>query len=449
MAYTPHTSEDIQSMLRTIGAGSVEELLTDIPDKVRLNRPLRTGEPLSELQIRAEIKGLIGQNANTDDYPCFLGAGSYDHYIPALIGPLLFRSEFYTAYTPYQAELSQGMLQAIYEFQTAICELTGMEAANASMYDGASALAEAVLMMVRISKKKSEILLSNTIHPLYQEVIRTYCHGLDLKFVAIPSEKGVISAAGVKSLLTDQTAGVLMQYPNFFGHLEELKEIISVAHEKGVKIAVSVDPIAMGLFKPPGLLGADIVVGEGQAMGNALSYGGPYVGFFATRIEFVRQLPGRIVGVTHDAKGKKGYCLTLQTREQHIKRERATSNICTNESLNALAALFYMATLGKEGLAEAARQSAQKAHYLQKELSRLPGVSVPWSSPFFKEFALKFNKSPKEINEKLFKEKIIGGLDLGRYIPELQNYLLFCVTEKRTKAEMDRLVSVISNIQSS
>jgi glycine dehydrogenase subunit 1 len=449
MAYTPHTSEDIQSMLRTIGAGSVEELLTDIPGKVRLNRPLRTGEPLSELQIREEIKGLIGKNANTDDYPCFLGAGSYDHYIPALIGPLLFRSEFYTAYTPYQAELSQGMLQAIYEFQTAICELTGMEAANASMYDGASALAEAVLMMVRISKKKSEILLSSTIHPLYQEVIRTYCHGIDLKFVVIPSENGVISAGGVKSLLTDQTAGILIQYPNFFGHLEELKEIISAAHEKGVKIAVSVDPIAMGLFKPPGALGADIVVGEGQAMGNALSYGGPYVGFFATRTEFIRQLPGRIVGVTHDAKGKKGYCLTLQTREQHIKRERATSNICTNESLNALAALFYMATLGKEGLAEVARQSAQKAHYLQKELSRLPGVSVPWSSPFFKEFALKFNKSPKEINEKLFKEKIIGGLDLGRYIPELQNYLLFCVTEKRTKAEMDRLVSVISNIQSS
>lgn len=449
MAYTPHTSEDIQSMLRTIGAGSVEELLTDIPDKVRLNRPLRVGEPLSELQIREEIKGLIGQNANTDDYPCFLGAGSYDHYIPALIGPLLFRSEFYTAYTPYQAELSQGMLQAIYEFQTAICELTGMETANASMYDGASALAEAVLMMVRISKKKSEILLSSTIHPLYQEVIRTYCHGLDLKFATIPAENGVISAAGVKSLLTDQTAGVLIQYPNFFGHLEELKEIISAVHEKGVKIAVSVDPIAMGLFKPPGMLGADIVVGEGQAMGNALSYGGPYVGFFATRTEFIRQLPGRIVGVTHDAKGKKGYCLTLQTREQHIKRERATSNICTNESLNALAALFYMATLGKEGLAEVARQSAQKAHYLQKELSRLPGVSVPWSSPFFKEFALKFDKSPKVINEKLFKEKMIGGLDLGRYIPELQNHLLFCVTEKRTKTEMDRLVSVISNIQSS
>ncbi len=449
MAYTPHTSEDIQSMLRTIGAGSVEELLTDIPDKVRLNRPLRTGEPLSELQIREEIKGLIGQNANTDDYPCFLGAGSYDHYIPALIGPLLFRSEFYTAYTPYQAELSQGMLQAIYEFQTAICELTGMETANASMYDGASALAEAVLMMVRISKKKSEILLSSTIHPLYQEVIRTYCHGLDLKFATIPAENGVISTTGVKSLLTDQTAGVLIQYPNFFGHLEELKEIISAAHEKGVKIAVSVDPIAMGLFKPPGMLGADIVVGEGQAMGNALSYGGPYVGFFATRTEFIRQLPGRIVGVTHDAKGKKGYCLTLQTREQHIKRERATSNICTNESLNALAALFYMATLGKEGLAEVARQSAQKAHYLQKELSRLPGVSVPWSSPFFKEFALKFDKSPKVINEKLFKEKMIGGLDLGSYIPELQNHLLFCVTEKRTKAEMDRLVSVISNIQSS
>ncbi len=446
MPYTPHTPEDIQSMLQTIGVDSLEALLDDIPIPVRFKGRLKIGRALSELEVRSEIKQLNEKNADLEQYTCFLGAGSYDHYIPAVIGPLLFRSEFYTAYTPYQAELSQGMLQAIYEFQTGISELTGMEVANASLYDGASALAEAVLMMVRISKKKSEILLPRTIHPFYREVIRTYCHGLDLKFIEIPYVNGVIPPGEVRRLITEDTAGLLLQFPNFFGNLEAVDELIQAAHEKGVKVAVSIDPIAMGLFKSPGEMGADIVVGEGQAMGNATSYGGPYVGFFATKLEYVRQLPGRIVGATHDKEGRKGYCLTLQTREQHIKRERATSNICTNESLNALAMLFYMAIIGKQGLGEVAVQSTQKAHYLQKELSRLKGISVPWPAPFFKEFTLKTSKRPKEINQHLFKEKIVGGLDLGDYYPELENHVLFCVTEKRTKTEMDRLVETISKV---
>lgn len=442
--YTPHTHEDIQSMLQTLGVQSVEALLSDIPKEVLLNRPLDTGRPFSEIEIREEIRRLIAKNSNLEENACFLGAGSYDHYIPALIGPILFRSEFYTAYTPYQAELSQGMLQAIYEFQTAICELTGMDVANASLYDGASALAEAVLMMVRIAKKRSEILISKTIHPFYQEVIRTYSQGLDLKFVEVPFVNGMVSTDEVKKRVNENTAGLLLQFPNFFGNLEEIPELIQAAHEKGAKVAVSVDPVAMGLLKSPGELGADIIVGEGQGMGNSMSLGGPYVGFFATRTEFVRQLPGRIVGVTHDNKGRKGYTLTLQTREQHIKRERATSNICTNESLNALASLFYMVTLGKRGLEDVAAQSAQKAHYLQKELSRLPGVSNPWKSTFFKEFVVKVSKNIKEVNQALLKEKIVGGLDLERYYPELKNHLLLCVTEKRTKAEMDKMVSVMS-----
>ena len=444
MPYIPHTPEDIQSMLQTIGVDSIEALLNDIPKTVRFNRTLNIGRALSELEVRSDIKHLIEKNADLEQYTCFLGAGSYDHYIPSVIGPLLFRSEFYTAYTPYQAELSQGLLQAIYEFQTGISELTGMEVANASLYDGASAMAEAILMMVRISKKKSEILLPKTIHPFYREVIRTYCHGLDLKFIEVPYVNGATSPEDVRKLITGETAGLLLQFPNFFGNLEELRELIEAAHEKGAKVAVSIDPMAMGLFKSPGEIGADIVVGEGQAMGNAMNYGGPYVGFFATKIEYARQLPGRIVGATHDKEGRKGYCLTLQTREQHIKRERATSNICTNESLNALAMLFYMATLGKEGLREVAGQSTQKAHYLHNELSRLKGVSVPWSVPFFKEFTVKVTLSPKEINERLLKEKIVGGLDLGDHYPELQNHILFCVTEKRTISEMDHLVKVIS-----
>lgn len=442
--YTPHTEEEIQSMLQIIGIPSMEGLFADIPKSVRLNRILKTGRPLSELEIRQEMGDLVRKNSHLEEYTSFLGAGSYDHYIPALIGPILFRSEFYTAYTPYQAELSQGMLQAIYEYQTAICELTGMEVANASLYDGASALAEAVLMMVRIGKKRSEILISKTIHPFYQDVVRTYCKGLDLKFIEVEYQNGQVSLDQVKKQITDNTAGLLLQYPNFFGCLEEIPELIQLAHDKGAKVAVSVDPIALGILNSPGELGADIIVGEGQGMGNSMSLGGPYVGFFATRTEFIRQLPGRIVGVAHDKEGRRGYTLTLQTREQHIKRERATSNICTNESLNALASLFYMVTLGKKGLAEVARQSTLKAHFLQDALSRIPGVAIPWSAPFFKEFAVKLDRSPKEINEALLKERIIGGLDLGRYYPELKQHYLLCVTEKRTKSELERLVALIS-----
>ena len=442
--YTPHTAEEIRKMLDAIGVMSMEDLLLDVPPSVRLRRKLNTGQPQSELEIRQMFRQLTGRNCNLEEYVSFLGAGSYDHYLPALIGPILFRSEYYTAYTPYQAEISQGMLQAIYEYQTAICELTGMEAANASLYDGASALAEAVLMLARIGKGRSEIVIARTIHPYYREVVRTYCQGLGLSLIEAGYVDGRVSPDEIRKSLTDNSAGLLLQYPNFFGIIEEIPELIEMARKKGIRVAVSVDPVALGVLRSPAEFGADIVVGEGQGMGNAMSFGGPYVGFFATRSEFIRQMPGRIVGVTHDRKGRKGYTLTLQTREQHIKRERATSNICTNESLNALASLFYMAALGKKGLAEVAAQSARKAHYLRTELGKLRNVSIPWTGSFFKEFTVRVSEAPESVNRRLIAEKIIGGLDLGKFYPELRGNMLFCVTEKRTRSEIDKLVSVIS-----
>lgn len=444
MSYVPHTPEDIEFMLKTIGASSLEELLSDIPKEVRFNRDFELPGGLSELEIRTTLGRIAAKNADLDRYVSFLGAGAYDHYIPSVVSPILFRSEYYTAYTPYQAELSQGMLQAIYEFQTAVCELTGMEIANASLYDGASALAEAVLMMVRIAKKRSEILICGTVNPLYRQVVESYCQGLELHFVEVPFENGVVTPDQVRRLLSDKTAGILIQNPNFFGNLEPVEEIIRLAHEKGAKAAVSVDPVSLGLLKPPGEWGADIVVGEGQALGNSLNFGGPYVGFFAARMEHARQIPGRIVGATRDANGKKGFCLTLQTREQHIRRERATSNICTNETLNALAMLFSLVILGREGLGEMASQSARKAHYLKEGLCRIPGISSPWNEPFFKEFVVRTKEDPKQMNERLLREKIIGGLDLGKFYPALKNHILFCVTEKRTRGEMDHLLELVS-----
>jgi glycine dehydrogenase subunit 1 len=286
--------------------------------------------------------------------------------------------------------------------------------------------------------------IARTIHPYYREVVRTYCQGLGLSLIEAGYVDGRVSPDEIRKSLTDNSAGLLLQYPNFFGIIEEIPELIEMARKKGIRVAVSVDPVALGVLRSPAEFGADIVVGEGQGMGNAMSFGGPYVGFFATRSEFIRQMPGRIVGVTHDRKGRKGYTLTLQTREQHIKRERATSNICTNESLNALASLFYMAALGKKGLAEVAAQSARKAHYLRTELGKLRNVSIPWTGSFFKEFTVRVSEAPESVNRRLIAEKIIGGLDLGKFYPELRGNMLFCVTEKRTRSEIDKLVSVIS-----
>jgi glycine dehydrogenase subunit 1 len=371
-----------------------------------------------------------------------LGAGAYHHFIPAVIPHLIGRSEFYTSYTPYQPEASQGLLQTIYEFQTLICELTGMDVANASMYDGASALAEAMIMASHITGRE-EVIISKTIHPEYREVVRTYAQAKDLKIVEIGYENGITSLEELKEKVSNKTAAVLIQNPNFFGSLENLKKIERIAHKnKSLLVVAIVEPTSLGLLRPPGELGADIVVGEGQSFGNSISFGGPYLGFMATKDKYMRRLPGRLVGVTTDSEGRRGYMLTLQAREQHIRREKATSNICTNEALCALAATIYLVSLGKEGLRRVAELSTQKAHYAFEKIKGAEGFKKTFSSPFYNEFVIKC-RNAKRIKQALLKEKIIGPLELERYYPELKNHLLFCTTEMNSREEIDRLVSVL------
>ncbi len=450
MSYVPNTEKDKKEMLRAIGVDDIEKLLTDIPDEVRLKKELNLPHPLSEIELKKEMLSLSEKNADLLHYTSFLGAGAYDHYIPSVVEHMVSRSEFYTAYTPYQAEASQGMLQSIYEFQSMICEITGMEAANASMYDGASAAAEAAMMAIRITKRK-EILVSRALHPSYRTVLKTYLQGIGITIKEIPflpvGQTGKGSITDIDALsISDNTAAVIIQQPNFFGCIEELSAISAIAKKSGALFIVSVDPISMGLLKSPGELGADIVVGEGQSLGNSLSFGGPYLGLFAAKKEHIRQMPGRLVGATVDAQGRRGYCLTLQTREQHIKRERARSNICTNQALCALAATVYLSVIGKEGLRRAAELCLQKAHYAQREINKIRGFSSPFPAPFFKEFVIKTPLSAEKILKELRKEKIIGGLDLENYYPELKDHLLICVTEKRTREEIDKLINRMTEI---
>lgn len=456
MEYIPNTKQDQEAMLATIGVSDMEELLADIPREVRLHRALAIPDPLSELELRRRMSALAEENAHAEAHTLFLGGGAYDHYIPSVVSHLVSRSEFYTSYTPYQAEMSQGLLQSIYEYQTLICEITGLDVANASMYDGASALAEAALMACRITKR-NRLLISKTIHPHYREVVRTYLSGLKSPLEEIPHHDGRTDLHALSKALTPPSASsasgggsggcaaVLIQHPNFFGCLEEVQEIGRMAHAQGVLLVAMVDPLSLGLLSPPGEYGADIAVGEGQALGNAISFGGPYLGLFATKKDYMRQMPGRIVGATLDKKGRRGYCLTLQAREQHIRRERATSNICTNQALMALAATVYLVTMGREGLREVGEQCLQKAHYAQKKICEVPGFEPAYSTPFFKEFVVKTPISPARINKKLLKSKIIGGLDLGQYERRQKNQMLWCVTEKRTIEEIDRLAAALAS----
>ncbi|HHY60034.1 MAG TPA: aminomethyl-transferring glycine dehydrogenase subunit GcvPA [Clostridia bacterium] len=438
MNYVPHRKEEQQEMLAAIGKQSVEELYQDIPAAVRLPRDLNVAGGLSEIELRRLLGGLAKKNRNLDEYVSFLGAGAYEHYIPALVDQLLLRSEFYTAYTPYQPEISQGTLQNIYEYQTMICELTGMEVSNASMYDGASALAEAVVMACEQTRRK-EFVLAAAVHPEYRETVATYTRPRGYQEVSLGYKDGVTDVEEAAGLVNDKTAALVVQYPNFFGNVEDLKALAEVAHAKGALLVVAVvDPVSLGLLEAPGALGADIVVGEGQSFGNHLSFGGPHIGFFAAKEKYVRRMPGRIVGVTVDNRGQRAFVLTLQAREQHIRREKATSNICSNQALNALAVNIALTTLGKEGLREMAYQCLQKAHYAFKKLTSVPGVEPMFpGKPFFKEFVLKLAKDPEKVNEALLEHKIIGGLPLKRFYPELAGGLLVCVTELRTKEEID------------
>ena len=445
MTFNPHTEADRRAMLRTIGVSSIEELFTPIPEAVRFPN-LDLLPPLTEMEAAARLAELASKNLPASDGNTFLGAGSYNHYIPATVGQILSRGEFYTAYTPYQPEVAQGTLQVIYEFQSMVAALFGMDLANASMYDGATALAEAVLMSVSAQKKRSKVIVSGTVHPAYRGVIHTYSSGLPIELVdlGIPTDGFVTSVDAITAQLDDTVATVVVQYPNFFGGIEDITTIAQAAHGVGALLVVATYPVPLGLLTPPGELGADIVTAEGQSLGISQSFGGPYVGLLACRQAFVRLMPGRLSGIAHDSEGKRGFVLTLQTREQHIRREKATSNICTNQGLMATAATVYMASVGPEGFREVANRCYQNAHYLQRRLCELPGFELALDAPFFHEFVVKTPRSAAEVNAALLQAGIIGGYDLSAVESSLDRYLLLCATELNDKASIDRFIATIS-----
>ncbi len=456
MRYVPITEVDKAAMLQAIGVSSTEELFAaNIPAEVRLNRPLNLPPALTEMELLAHLRELAAQNLHTGEYACFLGGGAYDHYVPTAVDAILRRGEFLTAYTPYQPEISQGVLQAIYEYQSLICELTGMDLSNASMYDGASALAEAACMVVN-QTGRSKLLIARSVHPLYRRVVQTYMHGLGVELIEVPLRGVTLDLERLGALMTEEVGGLLLQMPNYLGYLEQVREIEALVHAKNGLFVVAVDPISLALLEAPGNYGADIVVAEGQGLGVPLSYGGPYLGILATRERFARRLPGRIAGATVDNRGQRGFVLTLQAREQHIRREKATSNICTNQALMALAATVYLALVGKEGLREVANLSLQKAHYAAQQIARLPGWRLASDAPFFKEFTVLAPAPAAEVSRHLLAHKILGGLDVGSDYPELLggadsggavSALSFAFTEKRTRAEIDRLVAALGEVK--
>lgn len=433
--YLPTTENDKKEMLSAIGAQSVEELFSDIPEKVRFQGRLNIKEAKSEAALLKELSNLARKNADVKSYTSFLGAGVYDHYIPSIVDAVLSRSEFYTAYTPYQPEISQGELQAIFEFQSMICELTGMDVANSSMYDGGTALAEAAMMSAGQTKRK-KVLISAAVHPEYKHVVETYAAGQGINVLEIPLNDGVTDLEQLESMIDDDTAAVIVQYPNFFGRVEQLKAIEPVVHAQKALFVASANPLALGALTPPGKLGADIVTGDAQVFGIPESFGGPHCGYFAVTNKLMRKIPGRLVGQTTDEDGKRGFVLTLQAREQHIRRDKATSNICSNQALNALAASVTMSALGKKGIKEMAIANIQKAHYAKKTLKE-HGLEIVFEGPSFNEFVVKTKKSISEITNSLFEKGYIAGLDLGKYYPNLENHMLVCVTELRTKEEID------------
>lgn len=446
MRYLPNTDEDRRAMLAAIGAKDIAELFADIPEETRLGRPLKLPGPLSEPELRSYLRSLAGGNWTVDDYLCFLGGGAYDHYIPSAVGQLIGRNEFYSAYTPYQPEVSQGTLQSIYEYQTMIAELTGMDVSNASMYDGSSAAAEAILLSMATNRRR-HVVVSRAVHPDTRTVCRTYTGGQGVTFdEAALSADGTTDPASVASLITGETTCVIVQYPNFFGVIEPLDKLAAAAHEKGALFVVVANPIALGVLTPPGAFGADVVCGEGQPLGIPLYFGGPYLGFFACLEKYQRRMAGRLSGMTADNRGQRAFVLTLQTREQHIRREKATSNICSNEALCALAACVYLALLGKQGVREVASQCLHKAHYAREQICRLPGFEPAFGGSFFNEFAVRSPLPPAELSKALADRKILGALDVGRFYPEHEGLVMFAVTEKRTRSEIEALVSALEVI---
>lgn len=444
MDFIPHTPEDWNQMLKEVGVKDFQELLGKIipPDVKKCDYRIEAG--LSELEILNLMKSKADLNSNTESYDIFLGAGAYHHFIPSLVSQLASRGEFSTAYTPYQPEASQGTLQAIFEYQTMIARLTGMEVANASLYDGASALAEAALMAMAIKNDHGRILVSETVHPEYRDTVKTYLKAKAEEIVEIPRKNGSTHLEKLEDELKKGATALLVQWPNFFGCLEDLEILSKLTHQYGVLLIVSTYPIALGLLKTPGSFGADICVGEGQSLGNALQFGGPYFGFMACRKEYVRKMPGRIVGMTKDLDGKRGFVLTLQAREQHIRREKATSNICTNQSLNALMASIYLSTLGPEGLRQVAVLNLKKAHFAANLLGSLPGFSLAFSEPFFNEFVLRVPMRPEDLVRRMQSRKIIPGLSIKRFYPELDDALLVCVTEMTSRSKIEHLAKTLA-----
>jgi len=448
MTYVPHSEADRQAMLKTIGVKSIEELFAVVPEKVRYPA-LKLPPPMSEQEVLRELQQMSERNKDLQHNLCFLGAGAYNHFVPSVVDHVISRSEFLTAYTPYQPEVSQGTLQTIFEYQSMMCALTGMEVVNASHYDGATAAAEAAIMAVSVARgKRRKVIVSPFLHPEYRQTIRTYTQGMEMQIVG---DDGMNDLAALAAMCDDQTACVIIQNPDFLGRMESptvLADFAAKVHAAGALLVVSANPISLGLLTPPGQYDADIAIGEGQPLGNELNYGGPYLGYFGCREEYVRKMAGRLVGQTVDVRGQRGFVLTLSTREQHIRREKATSNICTNEALCALAAGVYLASMGKCGLNQLARLCYHKAHYAADRIDALKGFKLDRAKPFFNEFMVSCPTRPAHLNRKLLDKQIVGGFDLGQVYPGMADKMLLCVTEMHTREDIDRLVQALEEVAS-
>ena len=446
MNFVPNTRQEKEQMMGFLGISSVSELFEDIDEDMRLKDLLKLPKSMSEMEIVAHMREMSNANAHMHNHACFIGGGTYNHFIPSVVDHLISRGEFTSCYTPYQAEMSQGMLQSIFEFQSMICELTGMDVSNASMYDGAIAMAEAAIMAAKYTEDKG-ITISKAVHPEYRQVLKTYANAFGLKVYEVKTHHGLTDLEDMEYNVNGSTACVIVQSPNFFGSIENLAEISEITHKNDCLFVTNViEPISLGILKPPGDYGADIVVGEGQSYGNSLNFGGPHIGFIATKAELLKKIPGRISGLTVDTNGERGFILTLQTREQHVRRERATSNICTNQALNALAATIYLALMGKNGLKNIAEICVQRAHYACSRIAEIEGFELAFNTPFFNEFVVRCGTSPENINKALLKKEILGGLDLGIYYDNLKNCMLFCVTEMNSKEEIDKLVKTLGEV---
>lgn len=445
--YIPATREDEEKMLKACKVNSIDDLFSDIPDNLKLKRDLELEESKSELEVATIVKNIADKNISTEELTCFLGAGAYDHYVPSIIKHITSRSEFYTAYTPYQAEISQGTLQSIFEFQSMIAEITKMDIANASMYDGATAAVEGCLLAVSKTRRK-KVVVGKTVHPETRQILKTYLQFNNCEVVEVDYDRelGMTDLNRLKEVVDEDTACVLLQNPNFFGVIEDVDEVGQIAHDKKAMYVLSVNPITLSVLKSPGEVGADVAVGDAQPLGNSLNYGGPYVGFLAIKSGLIRKMPGRVVGQTVDRDGNRCYCLTLQTREQHVRREKATSNICSNQGLCALNSAIYLATIGKKGYEEVAMQNMQKSHYAAKKISEGGKFTPLFKGKFFNEIVVKSPVGIDELNKKLLDNNILGGYDLGKDYPELSGCTMLCITEKRSLDEINKLIGIMEGM---